>query len=179
MRYSSSNAFANNFQQDYIWVKGIVSNPNDPKDYGELELRSIEDFLAARKAKVPDLAWPGFKKRMEEMSDTNPNGSRSGDIVTILDGRAGYLAVNFKEDAFKGWHGGPTVSESYVPLIFGMPGESFSDDQANLLNDRAPVELSAGYSKGVRNLELEADGYLRNWHLTPILQGIITEFREE
>ena len=154
-----------------------MPNPNDSNDYSNLDLGSIEDFLNARKAVVSDLDWPEFEKRLQEMNHKNTTGSRTGDIVVVLDGRAGYLAINTNDDLFPGWHGGPTVSESYVPLIFGMPGNLFVDSSGNLISQ--PQELVNGFNRGVANTGVNSDGYLRNWHLTQILKDIISEFRDE
>lgn len=145
-------------------------------DYLDLKISSIENFIIERKKDVPDLKWPAFKARLEEMNHKYISGSRTGDIVTILDGRAGYLAINENHDLYPGWHGGPTVSESYVPLIFGMPGKSFVDLSGNPIT--APKGLEKGFNKG-RSSVLKQDGYLRNWQLSPILRGIISEFRDE
>jgi hypothetical protein len=146
-------------------------------DYQDIVLASIEEFLAARKAIVPDLDWPAFKERLDEMNHKNPTGSRTGDIITIMDGREGYVTVNYAEEAFPGWHGGPTVSESNVPLIFAMPGESFVDGSGNTVSTHP--KLVSGFNGGVTNAGIKADGHLRNWHLTPILREIITQFRED
>jgi len=176
VRYSDNPA-SNNFMEDFRWVRGIVPNLSNPDDYSNLDVASIEEFLAARKVVVPDLDWPAFKERLDEMNNKNPNGSRTGDIVTIMDGRNGYLTVNYAEESFSGWHGGPTVSESNVPLIFAMPGESFVDGSGNTVSTHP--KLISGFNGGVANAGLKADGHLRNWHLTPILREIVTQFRDD
>ena len=110
------------------------------------------------------------------MNHKNAEGSRTGDIVAILDGRAGYVAVNIQDDVFPGWHGGPTVSESYVPLMFAMPGDSFVNTDG--VSITRPNGLGAGFSAGYSN-ELKPDGYLRNWQMGPILNEIIKQFRDK
>lgn len=81
-----------------------------------------------------------------------------------------------ESDAFDGWHGGPTVSESYVPLIFAMPGDSFVNGEGEA--ESIPQKLRDGFNNGATTNIKDENGYLRNWHLTPLLQSIITEFRE-
>ncbi len=105
-------------------------------NYQDIVLASIEEFLTARKGVVPDLDWPAFKERLEERNHKNPTGSRTGDIITIMDGREGYVTVNYAEESFHGWHGGPTVSESNAPLIFAMPGNAFVDSGGFRLIDQ-------------------------------------------
>jgi hypothetical protein len=145
-----------------------------------IELASIEEFLQARKTVlaeqgITDFNWPAFKERLDEMNHKNPNGSRSGDIVAIMDDRKGYLTVNIESEAYVGWHGGPTVSESFVPLVFGMPGDAFVDADGDAI--QTPPQLIAGFAKGVSAAGVKDDGYLRNWHLTSILREILLEFR--
>lgn len=120
------------------------------------------------------MEWPAFKERLDEMNHKNPNGSRSGDIVLIMDGSKGYLTVNNSQDAHDGWHGGPTVAESHVPMIFAMPGDAFVDSEGA---PQIPPELRSGFNKGVTAAGIKADGHLRNWHLTPILNKIMLELR--
>jgi len=106
------------------------------------------------------------------------NDRRSGDIVVIMDGRKGYLALDNENDSFPGWHGGPTVSESYVPLMVAMPGEAFvalSGGQATPIDIPPALETGAA---AVATLKDE-EGYLRNWHLAPLLQGIHSAFRAQ
>lgn len=139
----------NNFTADYRWVKGInvkLNTLGEP-DFSDIQLDSISEFLKARKALEPDLDWPAFEERLEEMNHANAAGSRSGDIIAITDGKMGYLSVGFLDDAYPGWHGGPTVSESYVPLIFAMPGNSFVDASGNSIN--YPAGLADGFTNGV------------------------------
>ena len=79
--------------------------------------------------------------------------------------------------SFDGWHGGPTISESNVPLMFSMPGTAFVDSDGNPIN--APPQLLNGFTSGVESTGISPDSQLRNWHLTPILEEIITQFRNE
>ncbi len=145
-------------------------------DYLDVELGTIENFLVARQQEVADLNWPAFKERIDEMNHKNATGSRTGDIITIMDGRKGYNTVNFAADSYKGWHGGPTISESLVPLIFAMPGDSFVDSDGIKIS--YPPELNAGLESGIVKAGIKSDGYLRNWHLSPLLSEIIKQFRE-
>lgn len=78
---------------------------------------------------------------------------------------------------FPGWHGGTEVAESYVPLIFGMPGNLFVDAGGSSISQ--PQGLVDGFNRGVNSTGVNADGHLRNWHLTLILREIISEFRDE
>jgi len=184
VRYDETG-FLNNFEQNYRWLKQVTPNPagtNDPSDYLGVELGSIEDFIQARKdvlqqQGITDFNWPEFEKRLDEMNHKNPSGSRSGDVVMIMDGRNGYLTVNLESDAFDGWHGGPTISESNVPLMFSMPGTAFVYSDGNPIN--APPQLLNGFTSGVESTGISPDSQLRNWHLTPILEEIITQFRNE
>ena len=145
-------------------------------------MASVEEFIQARKDAlqqkgITNFDWPEFEKRLDEMNHKNPSGSRSGDIVMIMDGRKGYLTVNLESDAFDGWHGGPTVSESDVPLMFSMPGAAFVDSGGNAID--APSQLLSGFTAGVEATGVSPDSQLRNWHLAPILKEIITRFRNE
>jgi predicted AlkP superfamily pyrophosphatase or phosphodiesterase len=131
-----------------------------------VDSRPIDDFLAARGN--PD--WPDFKQRMAEMNDVD----RSGDIIVIMDGGKGYLALDNEGDSYPGWHGGPTVSESYVPLMVSMPGESFVEIQGDSASvTDAPVALFQG-----GDVPKENGSYLRNWELSRVLEAIHNEFRQ-
>jgi len=61
--------------------------------------------------------------------------------------------------------------------MFAMPGKFFVDESGNSINQ--PAELTDGVTQGVSDAGLKADGYLRSWHLTPILREIIRKFRDE
>ena len=116
---------------------------------------------------------------MREMNHKNPRGSRTGDIVVILDSREGYLAVNYAEEEYPGWHGGPTVAESNVPMMFAMPGTLFNSSSGETVE--IPEALSRGFGNGVNSLlgmGSNSEIQLRNWHFGRILKGIVTEFRE-
>lgn len=45
-----------------------------------------------------------------------------------MNAKDGYLATNHGEDMLHGWHGGPTEGESYVPMMFNMPGPDIITD---------------------------------------------------
>lgn len=167
----------NNFEEDFQWVKNIEKNPdatNDPSDYIDWTLGSIDEFLVAKERAIEGWSknnWPAFKLRMDEMNHQHPTGSRTGDIVVVMNGKSGYFAVNESHDSYPGWHGGPTVSESRVPLMFGMPGSSFVDRDGGRVN--APPELDEGIEAAF-NLCKDSQDTVRNWHLSVYLQTILT-----
>ena len=66
----------------------------NPNDFSNLELATVDEFLQERKDVITDFNWPAFKERLDEMNHKNESGSRSGDIIVILDGREGYQTVN-------------------------------------------------------------------------------------
>jgi hypothetical protein len=154
----------------------------DPTYTYSVELGTIDEFLTASQHAQD---WPAFKQRLAEMNHKNLNGSRSGDVVTILDGKAGYLTVNHSHEVFPGWHGGPTRSESLVPLLFGMPGQHFVNPDGSSIPH--PNEFVTGYGKGLNDPIVDAtvsnfgggDGFARNWQLAHILKMIMKEMRVE
>lgn len=85
---------------------------------------------------------------------------------------------------YPGWHGGPTKSESYVPLIFAMPGDNFVDVEGDRLSG-PPQGLVDGYGSAKMsplvqsNLNDSGDEHLRNWHLAEFLRYIVMEYRDE
>ncbi|MHC4251024.1 MAG: alkaline phosphatase family protein [Planctomycetota bacterium] len=77
--------------------------------------------------------WSIIAKRLQELNDVAAPGtpptasrpaadagkSRTGDIVLIMNVKRGFMCTNDTDtDVEPGWHGGPTVAESEVPLIF-------------------------------------------------------------
>ena len=85
------------------------------------------------------------------------------------------LAVNSSGDAeLPGWHGGPTVAESSVPIIFAMPGTQFVDSSGEDI--KKPIGLTEGFASGIEGL-VGDDKQLRNWHFGLVLKSIITQFR--
>ncbi len=120
--------------------------------------------------------WPAFEERIEELNHKNASGSRSGDVLVILDGVYGYLTVNNQHEVFPGWHGGPTESESFVPLLFAMPGPDYVDSGGGSI--AYPSAFAQGYNSGIDEAGVSSDGYLRNWHLSPLLNRIMAQFRE-
>lgn len=42
-----------------------------------------------------------------------------------------------------------------------------------------PPELQDGFNLGKDAAHLKADGYLRNWHLSPVLTEAIKQFRSD
>lgn len=100
------NDNVNHFTKKFQWLKRVdSSNPLEP------EYKDIEEFIIASNKN-----WPKFKERMEEMNDKNINGSRTGDIIIIMNDQDGYFTVNLG-DNMNGWHGGPSKAESEVPMM--------------------------------------------------------------
>jgi len=155
--------------------------PHNESEYQDVQLGSIAEFLAARKAVleakgITDFNWPEFEERLSEMNHKNADGSRTGDIIAILDSRTGYLAVNSTEEIYPGWHGGPTIAESQVPILFAMPGDSFVKSNGEHTNK--PDGLTTGFENGTGRARTNPDKHLRNWHFGQLLNAIITQFRE-
>lgn len=176
VRIADSDA-SNHFMHDYRWVKAVSKISADgvvPVNY-DVTLGSVDEFISASQ-KGPD-QWPALKERIDELNHKYAFGSRTGDIITILNGEEGHLTVNNKGEVYAGWHGGPTRSESEVPLFFALLGDDFSNDSGEAV--AIPEELRAGYLNGVSASNVKADGYLRNWHLTHVLKKILREYRVE
>jgi len=130
----------------YRWLRGIdLTKPGDDLVWG-----TIPQFLERR-----GVSWPAFAARLEEMNHPD----RSGDIVLVTNGPEGFLAVN-EGDELAGWHGGPEISESLVPLFFNIPGDvvnnGFLDDAVRTVKRARPA----------------MDQQLRNWQMGPILAEI-------
>jgi len=161
----------NHFLQDFRWVKGVEKAPQF-----EPMLDSVDAFLAARKAADKTFDWPEFKARLAELNHKNAAGSRTGDIIVVSDGVAGYLCIN-QVDGLSGWHGGATISESHVPLMFNMPGPVLVRPNGKT----NPQFVHDGFDSAVetlmkRNL-LAKDGQLRNWHLSRFIVDIVGKVR--
>jgi hypothetical protein len=76
------------FEADYQWVKGPRTPTFDNTD--PVELGTINEFLIAS---GHALDWPAFENRLAELNHKDPQGSRSGDVLTVtrqqdLDSRA-------------------------------------------------------------------------------------------
>lgn len=167
----------NHFMANYRWVKDVVrSTPAGvlPVDYS-LVLGSIDEFISVSQ-KGPD-QWPALKERINELNHKNATGSRSGDVITILNGEQGHLTVNNTGEIYAGWHGGPTKSESDVPLFFALLGNDFTDEAGKAV--AIPNDFKEGYDTGVVDAGVAADGYLRNWHLANVLKKILKNYRGE
>lgn len=144
----------NHFVADFRWLRGV--HPVT----GALDYATVDDFLAARGAspRYPFISadhrfeWPEFEERIDELNDKNPNGSRTGDILIFTDARAGYLTVP-AGDEFNGWHGGATIAESRVPLMFNMI-EPVVTNKRQLIQPALPSQSP------------------RNWHLSSVLEHI-------
>ena len=114
--------------------------------------KDIDDFITATNAAS---AWPEFKNRINTgMKDGSTAGSRSGDILLIMNVEAGFKTI-VREDELNGWHGGPTAAEGQVPLIFNFLGADKS-----FIENAIPA------------------GSLRNFQLAPIIEGIIDAVRD-
>ncbi|MCP4125178.1 MAG: hypothetical protein GY751_25885 [Bacteroidetes bacterium] len=146
----------NHFTHNFRWVKNV--QPGIP---ARIEYADIDEFIRASHAN-----WPEFNSRLDEMNDKNPNGSRTGDIVIFTNGRAGYLTIN-ESDGLNGWHGGATISESQVPLMFDIPGSSIDDEFKN--------SIILGAVDEVKNTR--SSRTLRNWDLREILGGIYSRLQ--
>ena len=172
------------FEDLYQWLKvtydkdandNIIVQDDGSASIKNIELLPLDDFLDARETVVKGqqnliesggpFEWPAFKERMKELSSV-----RSGDVIVVSDGREGYLLLNKETDSYRGWHGGPTVSESFVPLIFSMPGGAFADANGPI---SVPQKFADGYNKGKPE---PLGGYARNFDLAKILKGIHEEF---
>lgn len=139
----------------YRWLRGIDLTKHDgrqpvPASGEDLVWGTIPQFLERR-----GVSWPAFEARLEEMN----HPGRSGDIVLVTNGPEGFLAVN-EGDELAGWHGGPEISESLVPLYFNIPGDvvnnAFLDDAV----------------RAVKRARPPMDQQLRNWQMGPILAEI-------
>jgi hypothetical protein len=101
----------------------------------------------------------------------------------MVDGKRDYLTVNRQGEVFAGWHGGPTRSESFVPLFFAMPGENFVDAAGTKVPypDQLPVAVNRAFgdSKVSATVLAPGDGFTRNWQLAHFLKEIVREFRGE
>ncbi|WP_411031256.1 alkaline phosphatase family protein [Spongiimicrobium sp. 3-5] len=139
----------------YRWVESV-----DPAN-GEIKLNSINAFLM-KSGHMED--WPDFEARLEEMNDPMWN-SRSGDVVVFTDGEMGYLTVN-EGDQMNGWHGGATISESFIPMFINIPG-NVADE--SFIRDAFRKVESTWKSKTETRPNSE---FLRNWHLSEVLSEI-------
>ncbi len=148
----------NHFKTEYRWVKELRGLGKEKLEYG-----SIDDFLETARL---EKAWLDFKARVEEMNDKNINGSRSGDILIFMNGPGGYLTVAVG-DEFNGWHGGPTVSETKVPLLFNLPSPVITEKSKEILQ------------KVVKTAQTKAKTrVLRNWHMSAVLEEVYKDLRK-
>lgn len=103
--------------------------------------------------------------------------------ATGVDGCHGNVAVNNSAEKLAGWHGGPTNSESLVPMMFGMPGNNFVNDNGQKYLQEP--NLQDGYLQAMQaprvvgNTGNPEDGYLRNWHLSYFVTEILKQYRED
>ena len=149
-----------NFTADFKWVKFVDTTL--AVQYG-----TLQEFINARKSITdargnllyPGFDWPEFIQRMNEMNDKNPGGSRTGDIVFFTDGYTGYMSIN-NGDELNGWHGGPSRSESYIPLFFNIPG--------NVVDE---TFISNAVNAAYREVQPQRNS-LRNWDLGRVLVKI-------
>lgn len=62
--------------------------------------------------------WLDATNRMLlETNDKNTSGSRSGDLVLLMNSATGAIAVA-EADQLPGWHGSPSKTESEVPMLW-------------------------------------------------------------
>lgn len=128
------------------------------------ELRSPSAFVAARRRRDRTFAWPSFQRRLGELTDARP-GSRTGDVVLFMDGRRGFLTVE-DGDGYPGWHGGPTPSESYVPLMLAFGPNVDDGFEARVINGAA------------ESVAIDDDAPLRNWQLAPLVERVYRQLYE-
>ena len=164
------------FTTKYKWLEGV------DQVTGNLEWKSVADFIQSS----PRRSWPEFEARLEEM-----NSSRSGDIVIFMNGKKGYLTVP-KGDELNGWHGGATISESEVPLMFNIfntvdDSNKFLEKALNSTLEKAKLKEDKKYSifrtstnldnseslkKGLEKVNGKS---LRNWQLGDVLEAVYSE----
>ena len=116
--------------------------------------------------------WPEFERRLEESNHnggTAEHGSRTGDIVLVMNGAQGFMAVLHGEDMLKGWHGGPEKAESEVPLMFSMPGP----DLLVPSDTKEPPFVLQAY-----NAVTQGAGWVpRNWRMGSVINEIVSQVR--
>jgi hypothetical protein len=159
----------NSFVADFRWVKDVPTN--QPAPYDDIVLGTIDEFLAARTVAGNPVIWPEFAERLDEMNHKNAAGSRTGDIVVIMNAEDGYMAVNHGEDMLDGWHGGPTEGESWVPLMFNMPGPAIIPAQGK----SNPAFLHQAYAQAAA--ELQPNGSLHVRQMGEILEEMLESVR--
>ncbi|MFK7790319.1 MAG: hypothetical protein AB8C95_12605, partial [Phycisphaeraceae bacterium] len=115
--------------------------------------------------------WPAFAARLDDMNHKFSAGSRTGDIITVMNGEEGFLAIN-AGDGFNGWHGGPTEAESYVPMMFHMPGGALVRP-AGKTNPQFVHDAFDAYTAA----NTPADGFLRSYQLPDVLVDILSKVR--
>jgi len=142
------------FMQDFKWAK--------LDQQGNFVLDTIANYLTAAQKN-----WPDFAQRLDELNHKYANGSRTGDIVIVMNGKQGYLGVT-KQDQLNGWHGGPTRAESDVPLMFGMPGPDLLPETSD--------KLDAAYHQIAKRPN---SSYYRNWQMGEILLNMLKQFRQK
>jgi len=153
-----SDDTTSSFEKDFRWVKTVPTNQDPP--YPNVELASVENFIAAARVN-----WPDFEERLKELNHNYAHGSRTGDIVIVMNGKQGYLGVT-KQDQLNGWHGGPTIAESEVPLMFSMPGPDLLPETRAKLEDAYYEVVPEGW-------------YYRNWQMGEMLLKMLTQFRQK
>ena len=117
------------------------------------------------------MIWAEFEERLDEMNHKNATGSRTGDIIVIMNAEDGYMAVNHGGDMLNGWHGGPTEGESYVPMMFNMPGEGIIPAQGKT----NPAFVQDSLDEHIA--ELGTQEHFRVWQMGPIIQSMMQEVR--
>lgn len=163
---ATTNTSNNNFKRDFEWVKSVSALPPFAVTKG-----TIDEFIAARAAAGNPVDWPAFAARLDDMNHKFSAGSRTGDIITVMNGEEGFLAIN-AGDGFNGWHGGPTEAESYVPMMFHMPGGALVRP-AGKTNPQFVHDAFDAYTAA----NTPADGFLRSYQLPDVLVDILSKVR--
>ena len=147
---------ATDFTKNYLWFSGLDAG-------GAPIYRTIAQFIAARTLSVPAFNWPEFAARIDELNDKSPGGSRTGDILIVSDARNGYYLLN-AGDFLPGYHGGPEVGDSLVPLMFNIPGDVVVDK--SFIRDAISAQTTANGGNA-----------LRNWQMAPVLKQVFQTVR--
>ena len=88
------------------------------------------------------------------------------------------MTLDNPSESYRGWHGGPTISESKVPLMVAMPGRHFTNDAGADL-PQGPEKFRMGAEAALTQITAaDAGGFARNWHLSRILSAGVEKLRE-
>ncbi len=110
---------AGGFDDDYAFYKHAVNGAGTTVAIAEADLNFGSDGK---------MKWVDVKQRIEEMNDKTATGSRSGDIMMLTDSDEGaYFTPDEEDEVLTGWHGGPTKTESEVPMMWYFQGATIDD----------------------------------------------------